>query len=63
MTTTTSTVRYTFYMEELRRAENPHAILAGLAVSIGKCKEYTKTEKGRALETLAAAWMDFTENK
>ena len=63
MTTTTSTVRYDFYMKELRRAENPHAILAGLAMSIGKCKEYTKAEKGRALEALTAAWSDFTENR
>ena len=63
MTTTANTVRYDFYMRELHRAENPHAILAGLAVGIGKCKEYTKTEKGRALETLTAAWTDFTENR
>lgn len=62
MTTTTSTVRYDFYMRALHRAEYPHTIFIGFATSIGKCKEYTKTEKGRALEALTAAWMDFTKN-
>lgn len=56
-------LRYDFYMEQLRKAENPHTIFTGFAISIGNCKEYTKTEKGRALETLTAAWIDFTESR
>ena len=54
---------HNFYMEQLRKAENPYAHFTGMAISIGECKEYTKTEKGQALETLAMAWMDFTKNK
>lgn len=60
---TNSEIRYNFYMEQLRKAENPHTIYVGFAVSIGKCKEYTKTEKGQALETLTKAWIDFYENR
>lgn len=63
MTTTASTTRYNFYMEELRKAENPCVTFTGFATSIGECKTYTKTEKGRALEALTAAWMDFEENR
>lgn len=55
---TGSGVRYDFYTEELRKAEKPYTICAAFAISIGKCKEYTKAEKGRALETLTMAWMD-----
>lgn len=63
MTTTTSAARYSFYMGELRRAENPCATFTGFATSIGASKDYTKTEKGRALETLTAAWTDFSKIK
>ncbi len=60
---TGSGIRYDFYTEQLCKAENPYTRFTGLAISIGKCKEYSKTEKGRALETLTAAWVDFTENR
>ncbi len=63
MTTTISTARYSFYMRELRRAENPCVTFTGFATSIGASKDYTKAEKGRALEALTAAWTDFAENK
>lgn len=63
MTTTKSTARYRFYMRELLRAENPCATFTGFAITIGASKDYTKTEKGRALEALTTAWTDFTENK
>lgn len=63
MTTTASTTRYNFYMEELRKAEDSCVAFTGFATGIGKCKAYTRVEKGRALETLTAAWSDFTENR
>lgn len=60
--TTRAGARYTYYANKLRSAEQPSATFTGIALSIGKCKEYTKAEKGQALETLTAVWMDFIEN-
>ena len=61
--TTRAGARYTYYANELRSAEQPSAAFTAIALSIGECKEYTKAEKGRALETLTAAWMDFAINE
>lgn len=57
---TRNETRYTFYLEQLRAAETPFVTFTGIAMAIGECEEYTKTEKGWALEALAQAWNDFT---
>lgn len=57
-----SSFRYNHYMQQLLKAENPLTVYAATAISIGKCKEYTKTEKGRALEALTMAWTDLFED-
>lgn len=66
MTRTTRNTRnetqYTFYLEQLRAAETPCAVFTGIAMAFGESEAYTKAEKGRALEALAQAWNDFTEN-
>lgn len=61
--TTRAGTRYTYYANKLRSAEQPSTTFTGIALSIGMCKEYTKAEKGQALETLTAVWMDFIENR
>lgn len=57
-----SIFRYNHYTQQLLKAENPLTAFAAMAISIGKCKEYTKTEKGRALEALTMAWTDLFED-
>ena len=55
-------VRHNFYKKQLRRAKNPYARFTGLANTIGRCQSLDRAEKGRALETLTEAWMEFVKD-